>query len=61
MTTHNTYLDMQSCDVVITVDSMKGKGTFGFDNMKENAKEGYFAAMKVLVNSPLLKQIRDEQ
>ena len=61
MTTHNTYKDMQLCDEVISVDSMKGKGTFGFDAMKENAKEGYFAAMKVMVNSPLLKQLRDDK
>ncbi len=61
MTTRNTYEDMRICDEVITVDSMKGRGTFGFAYMKENAKEGYFSAMKVLVNSPLLKQLRDEK
>lgn len=61
MTTRNTFEDMRICDEVITVDNMKGRGTFGFGYMKENAKDGYFAAMKALVNSPLLKQIRDEQ
>lgn len=61
MTTRNTHEDMRICDEVITVDAMKEKGTFGFEYLKDNAKDGYFAAMKVLVNSPLLKQLRDEQ
>ena len=61
MTTRNTHEDMQTCDAVITVDNMKGRSTFGFEHMRDNAKDGYFAAMKTLVNSPLLKQLRDER
>ncbi|MDO4511812.1 MAG: patatin-like phospholipase family protein [Bacteroidales bacterium] len=61
MTTRNTHADMLTCDAVISVDAMKGKSTFGFEYLKENAKAGYFAAMKVLHNSPLLKQLRDEK
>ncbi len=61
MTTHNSKPDLELCDVVINVDSMKKISTFDVKKMADNAKEGYFAAMKVLVNSPILKQLRDER
>lgn len=61
MTTHNSIPDLKLCDVVIQVDPMKSSSTFDVKKMKDNAKDGYFSAMKVLVNSPLLKKLRDEQ
>lgn len=61
MTTHNSKPDLDLCDVIINVDSMKESSTFDVKKMADNAKEGYFAAMKVLVNSPILKQLRDER
>ena len=61
MTTHNSIPDLQLCDVVIQVDAMKSSSTFGINKMKDNMKEGYFTAMKTLINSPLLNQLRDEQ
>ncbi len=61
MTTHNSKPDLELCDVVIQVDSMKSSSTFGVNKMKDNAKDGYFTAMKMLVNTPLLTQLRDEQ
>ncbi len=61
MTTHNSRPDLALCDAVIQVEAMKKCSTFGVEKMNENAKEGYFTAMKVLHNSPLLKQLRDEQ
>lgn len=61
MTTNNSKPDLDLCDVIINVDSMKESSTFDVKKMADNAKEGYFAAMKVLVNSPILKQLRDER
>lgn len=61
MTTHNSQPDLNLCDAVIDVESMKNSSTFGVDRMKENAKEGYFAAMRALINNPDLIRLRDER
>lgn len=57
MTMRNVIADKQLCDLLVDIVSIQNHSTFDTKAANKIAQKGYFETMKILQNSPIVKQL----